>query len=129
MEPSVDHSKFESIKQPFENAHAVTAACLSCHTERDKEVMMTSHWKWEREEELEGKGVVPLGRKTFLTIFALAFQEVKEPVPDVILVMVGPTNRSILMNPPISIVLFVMTIPAPIKKEKEWLVYPDRVSI
>jgi len=71
LEPSVDHSKFEILKQPFEDAHAVTAACLSCHTERDKEVMMTSHWKWEREEVLEGKGVVPLGKKNILNNFCI----------------------------------------------------------
>ncbi len=30
--PSVDHSKFEILKQDFEDAHQLTAACLSCHT-------------------------------------------------------------------------------------------------
>jgi len=71
MKPSVDHSKFEILKQPFEDAHAVTAACLSCHTERDQEVMKTSHWKWEREEVLEGKGIVPLGKKNILNNFCI----------------------------------------------------------
>ena len=47
--PSVDHSKFAILKEEFADAHQVTAACLSCHTNRDKEVMATSHWKWERD--------------------------------------------------------------------------------
>ncbi len=71
MIPSVDHSKFEALKVPFENAHQVTKTCLSCHTERDKEVMATSHWKWQREEELEGKGVVALGKKNILNNFCI----------------------------------------------------------
>ena len=68
---SVDHSKFEILKQEFEDAHAVTAACLSCHTERDKEIMATSHWNWERDEMLEGKGLVSLGKKNILNNFCI----------------------------------------------------------
>jgi len=69
--PSADHSKFEILKQPFENAHQLTAACLSCHTERDKEIMITSHWNWEREDVLEGKGKVKLGKKNILNNFCI----------------------------------------------------------
>ena len=69
--PSVDHSKFEVLKQSFENAHQVTAACLSCHTERDKEIMITSHWNWEREDVLEGKGKVKLGKKNIINNFCI----------------------------------------------------------
>ena len=69
--PSVDHSKFEVLQQTFENAHQVTEACLSCHTERDKEIMATSHWKWERDEFIEGKGIVPLGKKNILNNFCI----------------------------------------------------------
>jgi octaheme c-type cytochrome (tetrathionate reductase family) len=68
---AVDHTQFEVLQQDFENAHDVTAACLSCHNQRDKEVMMTSHWKWQREEELEGKGVVPLGKRNILNNFCI----------------------------------------------------------
>ncbi len=70
-EPSVDHTKFEILQQEFASAHDVTAACLSCHTERDKEIMATSHWKWEREEEIEGRGVVALGKKNILNNFCI----------------------------------------------------------
>lgn len=71
MTPSVDHSKFEALQKTFENAHEVTAACLACHTGRGEEVMATSHWKWQREEEIEGKGIVPLGKKNILNNFCI----------------------------------------------------------
>jgi len=69
--PSVDHSKFEILNQDFEDAHQLTAACLSCHTERDKEIMATSHWKWEREDVLKGKGRVKLGKKNIINNFCI----------------------------------------------------------
>jgi octaheme c-type cytochrome (tetrathionate reductase family) len=69
MVPSVDHSKFEILNEPFEDAHAVTAACLSCHTNRHEEVMQTSHWLWQRTEVLEGRGEVPLGKRNILNNF------------------------------------------------------------
>ena len=69
--PSVDHTKFDILKEEFETAHDATAACLSCHTERHNEIMSTSHWQWERSEELEGKGVVPLGKRNILNNFCI----------------------------------------------------------
>lgn len=69
--PSVEHTRFAVLQASFENAHQVTAACLSCHTSRDKEVMATSHWRWQREEKLEGKGVVSLGKKNILNNFCI----------------------------------------------------------
>jgi len=68
---SVDHSKFEALNKPFANAHEATAACLSCHTERDKEIMATSHWLWQREEEIEGKGVIAVGKRNILNNFCI----------------------------------------------------------
>jgi octaheme c-type cytochrome (tetrathionate reductase family) len=69
--PSVDHSKFDQLKKPFNSPQEVTEACLGCHTERGKEVMATSHWNWERSENIEGKGVVPLGKKNILNNFCI----------------------------------------------------------
>jgi len=69
--PSADHAKFDILKQPFESAHDVTAACLSCHTNRDKEIMATSHWLWQREEEIPGKGKVWLGKRNILNNFCI----------------------------------------------------------
>jgi octaheme c-type cytochrome (tetrathionate reductase family) len=69
--PSVDHAKFDVLDQEFEDAHQVTAACLSCHNNRDQEVMATSHWLWQREEELPGKGKVWLGKRNILNNFCI----------------------------------------------------------
>ncbi|NQU32744.1 MAG: tetrathionate reductase family octaheme c-type cytochrome [Bacteroidetes bacterium] len=69
--PSVDHAKFSILNQTFDSAQQVTAACLSCHTERDKEIMSTSHWLWQREEEIEWKGRVPLGKRNILNNFCI----------------------------------------------------------
>jgi octaheme c-type cytochrome (tetrathionate reductase family) len=68
---TINHRGFELLKSDFENAHQVTEACLSCHTSRDKEIMATSHWKWERTEMLEGKGEVPVGKKNILNNFCI----------------------------------------------------------
>ncbi len=54
--PSVDHSKHEQLQQEFEDPHELTATCLSCHTERGKEVLGNAHWLWEREAFIEGRG-------------------------------------------------------------------------
>jgi len=67
--PSVDHSKLKELQKDFESPHEVTAACLSCHTERGNEVMGNAHWNWEREEYIEGRGVVYLGKKNVLNNF------------------------------------------------------------
>ena len=71
MTPSVDHTLFEILQQPFEDAHKVTAACLSCHTNRHEEIMATSHWRWQRDEVLEGRGIIPLGKKNILNNFCI----------------------------------------------------------
>jgi len=66
---SVDHSKFQELKKDFKSPHEVTAACLSCHTERGLEVMNNAHWNWEREEYIEGRGITYLGKKNLLNNF------------------------------------------------------------
>ena len=67
----INHKSFDVLKAGFEDAHEVTRACLSCHTSRGKEVMATSHWNWERTENLEGKGEVPVGKKNILNNFCI----------------------------------------------------------
>ncbi|MDP2400568.1 MAG: tetrathionate reductase family octaheme c-type cytochrome, partial [Actinomycetota bacterium] len=57
---SVDHAKFSVLQQAFKRPQDLTAACLSCHTERDKEIMVTAHWTWLREV------VRPNGEKMFI---------------------------------------------------------------
>lgn len=66
---SADHSKHKELQKNFTSPHEVTAACLSCHTERGKEVMATAHWNWEREEYIEGRGITYLGKKNLLNNF------------------------------------------------------------
>jgi len=69
--PSVDHTKFEILQKKFNSPQEVTAACLSCHTERGKEVMNTRHWKWQNEEYIEGRGLTNLGKKNILNNFCI----------------------------------------------------------
>lgn len=67
--PSVDHSKLEELQKDFNTPHEITAACLSCHTERGEQVMATAHWNWEREEYVEGRGLMYIGKKNVLNNF------------------------------------------------------------
>ncbi|MBU1920689.1 cytochrome C, partial [bacterium] len=69
--PSADHSKFEILKQEFDAPQEVTEACISCHTERHKEVMASSHWNWERLEYIEGQGIRSVGKKNILNNFCV----------------------------------------------------------
>lgn len=65
---SVDHSQFDILKQDFTRPQDVTKACLSCHTERDTEVMATAHWTWEREVERAGE-IVKVGKTNLVNNF------------------------------------------------------------
>ncbi len=67
----VDHSNFEVLQKDFATGPELTAACLSCHNQRQHEIMQTAHWKWERDEYIEGKGVVSLGKKNILNNFCI----------------------------------------------------------
>jgi octaheme c-type cytochrome (tetrathionate reductase family) len=65
------HYKLQELQKEFASGPEVTRTCLTCHTERGNEVLHTSHWKWQREEEIEGKGVVPLGKRNILNNFCI----------------------------------------------------------
>lgn len=69
--PSVDHAKLAALQQPFASPRDVTAACLSCHTERGKEVMASSHWNWSRQEYVPGHGIRTIGKKNILNNFCI----------------------------------------------------------
>jgi octaheme c-type cytochrome (tetrathionate reductase family) len=69
--PSVDHSKLPALQQEFVSARDVTAACLSCHTERGREVMASSHWNWTRREYIPGRGIHTVGKKNILNNFCI----------------------------------------------------------
>ena len=71
---SVDHSKFEVLQQNFTSPQQVTATCITCHNMRHTEVMNSNHWNWEREEFIEGRGVVYLGKKNAINNFCIGTQ-------------------------------------------------------
>lgn len=72
--PSVDHSKFLSLQKNFVSPQEVTVACITCHTERHKEVMNSSHWNWERAEYIPGKGIAYLGKKSTMNNYCIGTQ-------------------------------------------------------
>jgi hypothetical protein len=43
---TTDHSKHETLKQPFTSGPEVTKACLSCHSEAAAQIHKTIHWTW-----------------------------------------------------------------------------------
>ena len=63
---TADHSKFESLKGPFNNGSEVTKACLSCHTEAGQHFMKSIHWTWEYKHPNTGQ---ILGKKTLINTF------------------------------------------------------------
>ncbi len=69
--PGVDHSKLPALQKSFKRPQDVTLTCLSCHTERHEEVMRTSHWNWEREAFIPGRGVTYAGKKNLLNNFCI----------------------------------------------------------
>lgn len=68
---SVDHSKFAVLQTKFTTPQQATAACISCHNGRDAEIMKSNHWNWEREEYIQGRGIVYLGKKNALNNFCI----------------------------------------------------------
>lgn len=72
--PSVDHSKFAILQKKFNSPQDATAACISCHTERHKEVMHSNHWNWEREEYVQGRGIVYVGKKNAINNFCIGVE-------------------------------------------------------
>ncbi|HOP49835.1 MAG TPA: tetrathionate reductase family octaheme c-type cytochrome [Ignavibacteriales bacterium] len=67
----VDHSKFPELQKDFKNPREVTAACISCHNQRHKEVMASNHWNWERPTYVKGKGILYLGKKNHINNFCI----------------------------------------------------------
>ncbi|HLP16087.1 MAG TPA: cytochrome C, partial [Bacteroidota bacterium] len=72
--PSADHTKFPALQKKFSTPQEVTQACNSCHTERHKEVMASSHWNWSREEYIPGRGIRTVGKKNVLNNFCIGTQ-------------------------------------------------------
>jgi octaheme c-type cytochrome (tetrathionate reductase family) len=74
VKPSVNHSKFAVLQKNFSSLQQVTETCISCHTERHTEVMQSNHWNWEREEYVEGRGIVYLGKKNAVNNFCIGVE-------------------------------------------------------
>ena len=72
--PSVDHSKFAQLQKDFNSPMSVTKECITCHNKRHEEVMQSNHWNWEREEYIEGRGIVSIGKKNAMNNFCIGTQ-------------------------------------------------------
>jgi len=67
--PSVDHTRFALLQQKFTSPQEVTKACMSCHNLTAHQVMNSNHWNWVREEYVQGRGIVYLGKKNAINNF------------------------------------------------------------
>ncbi len=67
-----DHKKFEILQQDFAGPEDVTAACITCHNERHKEIMNSSHWSWDREVVRENGETVRIGKHNIVNNFCIA---------------------------------------------------------
>ncbi|MCB0747765.1 MAG: tetrathionate reductase family octaheme c-type cytochrome [Ignavibacteriae bacterium] len=72
--PSVDHSKFSQLQKKFSSPREVTAECIACHNKSAEQVMHSNHWNWEREEYIEGRGIVSIGKKNAMNNFCIGTQ-------------------------------------------------------
>jgi octaheme c-type cytochrome (tetrathionate reductase family) len=72
--PSVDHTKFSQLQKNFTSPQQVTAECIACHNKSGEELMHSNHWNWEREEYIEGRGIVSIGKKNALNNFCIGTQ-------------------------------------------------------
>ena len=52
---TADHRRFDILRQSFASGEAVTAACLSCHTEAAGQVMGSIHWTWQAPQAATGQ--------------------------------------------------------------------------
>ncbi len=64
-----DHHEIEG---PFETPMDVTNTCLECHEDAAKQVMATSHWTWERLQQIPGKGMVSRGKTNVINNFCVS---------------------------------------------------------
>ena len=68
---AVEHDRFAILQQKFSTPQAITEACISCHNHRHTEVMQSNHWNWEREEYIQGRGIVSIGKKNAVNNFCI----------------------------------------------------------
>jgi len=68
---AVDHSRFAILQKSFTSPQQVTSACVTCHNKTTQQVMSGNHWNWEREEYVEGRGIIYLGKKNAINNFCI----------------------------------------------------------
>jgi len=71
---SVNVSKFDVLKRNFTTPQEVTAVCNTCHTDRHTEIMNSSHWNWERQEYVKGRGIISIGKKNAINNFCIGVE-------------------------------------------------------
>ena len=59
------------IEGPFSSPMEVTKVCIECHDDAAHEVMATTHWTWEVEQEVDGKKV-KRGKKNVMNNFCVS---------------------------------------------------------
>jgi octaheme c-type cytochrome (tetrathionate reductase family) len=64
-----DHKQ---ITGPFNTPMEVTQKCLECHEEAAHDVMQTSHWTWNLEQEIGGQAHVFRGKKNAINNFCIS---------------------------------------------------------
>jgi octaheme c-type cytochrome (tetrathionate reductase family) len=72
--PSVDHSRFTVLQQKFNSPQEVTKICMVCHNRTAHQVMNSNHWNWEREEYIQERGVIYLGKRNAINNFCIGTQ-------------------------------------------------------
>ena len=65
---TTDHSKHEVLQKDFVSGGELTQACISCHSEAEKQFHKTIHWTWLADHPIKSANTVrPV---ILLTIFA-----------------------------------------------------------
>jgi octaheme c-type cytochrome (tetrathionate reductase family) len=70
-----DHSLFPALQKEFKTPEEVTQACLSCHTNRGKEIMATPHWLWKQpNKDNKHDGTYMLGKANVINNFCIGIE-------------------------------------------------------
>ncbi len=67
----VDHSKFAELQKDFKTPQEVTQACLKCHNNIDKQLMINEHWLWIKDDSIPGRGHVRIGKRNIINNFCI----------------------------------------------------------
>ena len=71
-----DHSKHPALKKTFTRGQEITQACLSCHSEAEKQFKQTIHWTWIGHTDASGKQLGKAGDS--LNNFCLATNKMQD---------------------------------------------------